>query len=111
MWEKKKKKHLRKLIKILQRAKEGDFVFMDPPYEEEHDYGFKYNKDENLNRQFLEELKQQCDSLDRKNVKWIMTQADTKSVLEIFQHYTIKKYPVYRRGNKCYKNEVLIKNF
>jgi DNA adenine methylase len=97
--------------KILQKAKEGDFVFMDPPYKEEHDYGFKYNKDENVNRQFLDDLKEQCDSLDRKNVKWIMTQADTKSVRETFHHYIIKKYPVYRRGSKCYKNELLIKNF
>jgi hypothetical protein len=40
-----------------------------------------------------------------------MTQADTKQVREAFKDYIIKEYPVYRRGNNCYKNELLIKNY
>ena len=30
--------------KILEKCKEGDFVFLDPPYVEDHNYGFNYNK-------------------------------------------------------------------
>jgi DNA adenine methylase len=30
---------------VLSKAKERDFVFLDPPYVEEHNYGFNYNKD------------------------------------------------------------------
>jgi site-specific DNA-adenine methylase len=33
--------------KVLQKAKEGDFVFLDPPYIG-HRYQFNYNKDEKL---------------------------------------------------------------
>ena len=33
---------------ILSKAKKGDFVFMDPPYVESHNYQFNYNKDEKL---------------------------------------------------------------
>lgn len=33
-----------------------------------------------------------------------MTKTDTKQVREKFKDYTIKEYPVYRIGNKCYKN-------
>lgn len=97
--------------KILQKAKEDDFVFLDPPYIEDHKYGFKYNKNEKLDIDFLNELKLQCEVLDKKNVKWLMTQADTKEIRKIFKGYVMKEYPVYRRGNKCYKNELLVKNF
>ena len=97
--------------KILQKAKEDDFVFLDPPYIEHHKYGFKYNKNEKLDIDFLNELKLQCEVLDKKNVKWLMTQADTKEIRKIFKGYVMKEYPVYRRGNKCYKNELLVKNF
>jgi DNA adenine methylase len=97
--------------KILKKAKQGDFVFLDPPYIEEHNYGFKYNKNENLDTKFMSQLKKQCDTLHKKNVKWLMTQADTKQVREAFKDYIIKEYPVYRRGNNCYKNELLIKNY
>ena len=97
--------------KILKKAKQGDFVFLDPPYIEEHNYGFKYNKNEKLDTKFMSQLKKQCDILHKKNIKWLMTQADTKQVRETFKDYTIKEYPVYRRGNNCYKNELLIKNY
>jgi 23S rRNA maturation mini-RNase III len=64
-----------------------------------------------LDDKFLFQLKKQCDVLHKKKVKWIMTQSDTKKVRQIFEDYTIKEYPVYRRGNKCYKNELLVKNY
>ena len=97
--------------KILKKAKEGDFVFLDPPYIEDHNYRFMYNKNEKLDTKFMSQLKKQCDLLNKKNVKWLMTQADTKQVRETFKDYIIKEYPVYRRGNNCYKNELLIKNY
>lgn len=97
--------------KILKKAKQGDFVFLDPPYIEDHNYRFMYNKNEKLDTKFMSQLKKQCDTLHKKNVKWLMTQADTKQVRETFKDYTIKEYPVYRRGNNCYKNELLIKNY
>ena len=42
-------------IEILQKAKSGDFIFLDPPYIEEHDYKFNYNKGEVLDQNFLNE--------------------------------------------------------
>lgn len=97
--------------KITGMSKKGDFIYLDPPYVEDHDYGFKYNKNENLNHKFINELKQECDKLTKKKVKWLMTQADNTKIRQIFSKYTIKTYHVYRKGSNSVKSELIIKNF
>ena len=85
---------------ILSKAKPGDFVFLDPPYIEEHDYQFNYNVGESLNNDFLYELLEQVKMLDKKDVKWIMTQADTVDVRKCFKQYDIIPFPVTLRPVK-----------
>jgi DNA adenine methylase len=97
--------------KVLNKAKHGDFIFLDPPYIEKHNYQFNYNKNEKLDNKFLIELLSEVKKLDKKKVKWIMTQADTKQVKSMFKNYNIKKFPVYRPGKKSYVNELLIMNY
>lgn len=97
--------------KILDKAKEGDFVFLDPPYIEAHNYRFNYNKDEVLDKTFIEKLYLEVKKLDKKNVQWLMTQADTEQIKDIFKEYTIKTFQVYRMGSKSYVNELLIMNY
>jgi DNA adenine methylase len=96
---------------VLDKAKKGDFVFLDPPYIEECEYQFNYNKDEVLDNTFLRTLYQQVKLLDKKGVKWLMTQADTKDIKRLFKEYTIKKMKVYRMGKKEYVNELIIMNY
>jgi DNA adenine methylase len=97
--------------KILDKAKEGDFVFLDPPYIELNKYRFNYNKDEVLDESFIQELYLQVKKLDERKVKWLMTQADTQQIKDVFKDYTIKTFQVYRMGSKSYVNELLIMNF
>ena len=97
--------------KILDKAKEGDFVFLDPPYIETHNYRFNYNKDEILDETFIQQLCIQVKKLDDRKVKWLMTQADTNLIKDTFKEYTIKKFEVYRMGSKTYTNELLIMNY
>jgi len=97
--------------KILNKSKNGDFVFLDPPYIEHHKYEFNYNKNEVLDESFIIGLYQQVKQLDTKGVKWLMTQADTKQIKEIFKEYHIKNFQVYRMGSKSYVNELLIMNY
>ena len=97
--------------KILDKVKEGDFVFLDPPYIESNNYGFNYNKDEVLDDFFIQELHLQVKKLDNKGVKWLMTQADTQQIKDIFKQYTIETFQVYRMGSKSYVNELLIMNY
>lgn len=96
--------------KILDKAKEGDYAFLDPPYIETHNYSFNYNKDEVLDDTFIQQLLIQVKKLDDRNVKWLMTQADTNVIKDIFKDYTIKKFQVYRMGSKSYTDELLIMN-
>lgn len=97
--------------KILDKAKKDDFVFLDPPYIEIKKYDFNYNKDEVLDDAFIHKLYNEVKKLDSKNVKWLMTQADTKEIKEIFKEYKIKTFKVYRIGSKSYVNELVIMNY
>ena len=94
---------------ILEKANEGDFVFLDPPYVK--DYDFNYNKGEKLNNEFLKELLKEVKKLDNKKVKWMMTQADTKEIKNLFKEYKIRKMEVYRGYTKTYSNELIITNY
>jgi len=96
---------------ILHMAKEGDFVFLDPPYFDDHEYCVQYNHNENINTYFIEELLQQLITLDKKNVKWLLTQADNKVVRKLFKKYHITSYKVFRIRSGKYKKELIIKNY
>jgi DNA adenine methylase len=58
---------------ILDKAKKGDFVFLDPPYIEEHDYQFNYNPDEVLDTQFIQTLYKQVKQFDKKGKVTVIT--------------------------------------
>lgn len=97
--------------RALRYAKKGDFVFLDPPYVEAHDYKFNYNKDEHVDDTFVHDLVKMLRSLDKKGVMWMMTQADTPFIRSVFQRYKIHTFPVYRRQLNLHKNELIIKNY
>ncbi len=96
---------------ILNKARNGDFVFMDPPYVEDHDYQFNYNKDEVLDNKFILELYKECKKLDGRGIKWLMTQANTKEIRKVFKEYKIKTFEVYRANKKEYVKELVIFNY
>jgi len=96
--------------KILDKTKKGDFVFLDPPYIEEKKYEFIYDKDEYFDPVVL---KKEIEKLDKKGVKWMMTQIDTNQVRELFKRY---KLVVYDNPNSflktlVIKRELIITNY
>jgi DNA adenine methylase len=97
--------------KILKKAKKNDFVFLDPPYVEQKNYQFNYNKNEIIGQDFINELVQQVKMLDKRDVYWIMTQANTKQVRKTFANYKIKTFDVYRAISKSYTKELIIMNY
>lgn len=95
---------------ILKKAKQGDFIFLDPPYLcKLNDYN--YNTNENINNNFIIELYNECKKLDHKNVKWMMTQKNTKEIKYIFKEYKIRKYKIYRIFQGKYEYELFITNY
>jgi DNA adenine methylase len=93
---------------ILRKAKQCDFVFLDPPYIEQHNYQFNYNIDEKLTEEFVQDLYKEVQKLDKRKVKWIMTQAGTEEIRDLFKEYTIIEMPVYRHTRKQYEIEFII---
>lgn len=96
---------------ILKKAKEGHFVFIDPPYIEDKKYAFQYNAKES---QFnINELKEEVEKLDKIGVKWMMTQIYTKDIMVAFSKYRQVKYI----NKLCFaktstpKTEVIITNY
>ena len=96
---------------IFNKSKKGDFMFIDPPYKEEHNYTVNYNKDEKIDTKFIKTLYNEVKKLDKKGVLWLMTQADTKEIKNVYKEYNIKKMKVYRTAKKDYVNELIIMNY
>lgn len=95
---------------ILRKSKSKSFIYLDCPYTEETKYEFSYNIEENSHL-FIEELYKEVKILDKKNIKWLMSQPDTPIIRKIYHEYTIIEIPVYRAISRQYKNELLIKSY
>jgi DNA adenine methylase len=96
---------------VLKKAKKNDFIFLDPPYISFGKTPYDYNFNQNLTFNFLDELYEEVKKLDKKGVKWMMTQENTKEVRETFKEYKIRKYKVYRIFLKKYVYELFITNY
>jgi len=97
---------------VLECVKEGDFVFLDPPYLGDKEYKFSYNSDENINNIFVSKLQDELEKLDKKSVKWMMTQIDSDLSRKYFQKYKIIELNT-NNGicDKLRKCELLIMNY
>jgi len=96
---------------VIAKAKTGDFVFLDPPYLDDHEYCVQYNHFESIDNKFMDELVLELERLDNLNVKWMLTQADNPFIRNLFKKYNISSYQVYRLRSNKYKNELIIKNY
>lgn len=97
---------------VLEKAKAGDFVFLDPPYLGEKEYKFAYNSDEKIDGEFLMHLKKELNKLDEKSVKWMMTQVDSDLSRQYFNEYRIIELNI-NNGicDKLRKCELLVMNY
>ncbi len=102
---------------ILTKVKKGDWVYFDPPYVplNETSSFTSYTKDGfDINMQF--KLRDVCDELDNKGVKFMLSNSDTKLVNELYVNYEIKKVFASRQINanadgRGKITEVLVRNY
>lgn len=102
---------------ILTKVKKGDLVYFDPPYVplNETSSFTSYTKDGfDINMQF--KLRDVCDELDNKGVKFMLSNSDTKLVNELYVNYEIKKVFASRQINanadgRGQITEVLVRNY
>lgn len=91
--------------KVLGRAKQGDFVYLDPPYlpvftrpETEKEPTAKFNKytAKTFEMADLIELAAICVDLSRRGVQWVMSNRDTESVRDLFPRADIVRFTTHR---------------
>lgn len=96
-------------------AKQGDFVYLDPPYlpiftrpDSEKEPTAKFNKytAKTFEMGDLIELSKICSSLSSNGVQWIMSNRDTDSVRELFHDSTIIQFTTRRSLAAQSKREV-----
>ncbi len=100
----------------LKGLRKGAFVYLDPPYmpltTSSSFTGYTENGfDENKQR----ELKDECDKLDKKEIKFLQSNSDCEFIRELYKDYNIKtikaKRAINSKGNSRGEiNEVLIYN-
>ena len=103
--------------KILNKVQKGDFVYFDPPYVplNETSSFTSYTKDGfDIDMQF--KLRDVCDELDLRGVKFMLSNSDTKLVSELYANYKIKKVFASRQINanadgRGKITEVLVRNY
>ena len=102
---------------ILTKVHKDDFVYFDPPYVplSETSSFTSYTKDGfDIDMQF--KLRDVCDELDNKGVKFLLSNSDTKLVNELYENYNIKKVFASRQINanadgRGKITEVLVRNY
>ncbi|MBU3197645.1 DNA adenine methylase [Clostridium algidicarnis] len=101
----------------LKNIRKGSFVYLDPPYDPVsssanftgYDKG-GFNRDEQIR------LKKLCDKLDKKGVKFLLSNSATDFIKELYKDYNIKivkaKRAINSNGNSRGEvDEVLVRNY
>ena len=74
----------------IDNIKEGDFVYMDPPYYPENDNSFVGYTTDGFDMKTHLLLFDTVSSFDKKNIKFIMSNSNTKIVADVFSKYNTK---------------------
>lgn len=103
--------------KTLNRVEKGGFVYLDPPYDPVSDTACftGYNKG-GFDRNEQIRLKQCCDDLNRRGIKFLLSNSSTEFIKELYHEYNFTFVKAKRAinadaGNRGAIEEVLIKNY
>ncbi len=103
--------------KIFKNAKKGDFVYFDPPYVPiSKTSNFTGYNESGFGEIEQIRLKKLCDTLDKKGVKFLLSNSDCEFIRELYKDYNIVTIKAKRSINSNGNNrgtisEVLIRNY
>ncbi|WP_278627855.1 DNA adenine methylase [Thomasclavelia cocleata] len=109
-----KNEEFKEALKGLRR---GAFVYLDPPYMPiSSSSSFTGYTENGFNEDKQRELKELCDKLDKKGIKFLQSNSDCEFIRELYSGYRIKtikaKRAINSKGNSRGEiNEVLIYNY
>ncbi|MCR1960481.1 DNA adenine methylase [Thomasclavelia cocleata] len=101
----------------LKGLRRGAFVYLDPPYMPiSSSSSFTGYTENGFNEDKQRELKELCDKLDKKGIKFLQSNSDCEFIRELYSGYRIKtikaKRAINSKGNSRGEiNEVLIYNY
>ena len=102
---------------ILKNLRKGAFVYFDPPYMPiSSSSSFTGYTENGFDKQQQVELKEECDKLNAKGIKFLLSNSDHPFIRELYKDYeiiTVKaKRSINSNGNKRGEiNEVLVRNY
>ena len=76
-------------LEVEKEFKEGDFVYFDPPYDLVEKYSFTDYSNSSFKTQEQIELKQLCDRLSEKNIKFMLSNSATDFIKELYKDYNV----------------------
>ena len=102
--------------RVLRIATEGDFVYLDPPYDVVKNTSFTGYTKGGFGKQEHLEVKKTCDTLNAKGVKFLLSNSATLFILDLYKDYQLdtiqSRRSINSNGNGRGKvSEVLIKNY
>lgn len=101
----------------LKGLRKGSFVYLDPPYVPvSTSSSFTGYTEGGFTLENQIELKKECDKLNKKRVKFLLSNSDTPFIRELYKDYEIKTVTAKRAVNSNAKkrgdiNEVLVYNY
>lgn len=101
----------------LKNLRRGAFVYFDPPYMPiSSSSSFTGYTENGFGKQQQIELKEECDKLNRRGIKFLLSNSDHPLIRELYKDYEIivvkAKRSINSKGNKRGEiNEVLIRNY
>ena len=103
--------------KTVKNAKKGDFVYFDPPYAPiSKTSNFTGYNESGFGENEQRRLKELCDALNKKGVKFLLSNSDCEFIRELYKDYNIITIKAKRAINSNGNNrgavsEVLIRNY
>lgn len=103
--------------KTLNRIESGGFVYLDPPYDPvSQTANFTGYNQSGFNRQEQIRLKEACDQLNERNIKFMLSNSATDFIIDLYKDYNIKTVTARRAVNVNGQKrgevaEVIIRNY